>query len=145
MLKEQLQERADTIFQLASSEDRTPNSKLRFHPAIWTFPQKVLSCPRDHCVVFSLGIWFYGFMKTTLELPDDLFREMKAAAALRGMKLRDFVTSAISEQLARMKKQNSSWSRRLPPVPRVSKTELKRIHRLIEEDSERIDTEDWRR
>ena len=95
--------------------------------------------------MFSLGIWFYGFMKTTLELPDDLFREMKAAAALRGMKLRDFVTSAISEQLARMKKQNSSWSRRLPPAPRVSKTELKRIHRLIEEDSERIETEDWRR
>jgi hypothetical protein len=106
---------------------------------------EVFACPRDHCVVFSLGIWFYGFMKTTLELPDDLFREMKAAAALRGMKLRDFVTSAISEQLARMKKQNSSWSRRLPPAPRVSKTELKRIHRLIEEDSERIDTEDWRR
>jgi len=84
-------------------------------------------------------------MKTTLELPDDLFREMKAAAALRGMKLRDFVTSAISEQLARMKNQNSSWSRRLPPVPRVSKKELKRIHRVIEEDSERIDPEDWRR
>jgi hypothetical protein len=84
-------------------------------------------------------------MKTTLELPDDLFREMKAAAALRGMKLRDFVTGAISEQLARMNKQNSLWSRRLPPVPLVSKRELKRIHRLIEEDSERIDTEDWRR
>ena len=84
-------------------------------------------------------------MKTTLELPDDLFREMKAAAAIRGMKLRDFVTAAISEQLARMKKQNSSWSRRLPPVPCVSKEELKRIHRVIEEDSERIDPEDWRR
>jgi len=92
-----------------------------------------------------MGIRFYGFMKTTLELPDDLFREMKAAAALRGMKLRDFVTGAISEQLARMKKQSSSWSRRLPPVPPVSKRELKRIHRLIEEDSERIDSEDWRR
>jgi hypothetical protein len=84
-------------------------------------------------------------MKTTLELPDDLFREMKAAAALRGMKLRDFVTGAISEQLARMKKQNTLWSRRLPPAPRVSKRELNRIHRLIEEDSEHIDREDWRR
>ena len=35
-----------------------------------------------------------GSVKTTLEIPDDLFREMKAAAALRGIKLRDFVTDA---------------------------------------------------
>jgi len=45
-----------------------------------------------------------GSVKTTLEIPDDLFREMKAAAALRGIKLRDFVTEAISGHLARMKR-----------------------------------------
>ena len=41
----------------------------------------------------------YGFMgsvKTTLEIPDDLFREMKAAAALWGIKRKDFMTDAIS-------------------------------------------------
>jgi hypothetical protein len=43
-----------------------------------------------------------GVVKTTLEIPDDLFREMKAAAALRGIRLRDFVTDAISGHLARL-------------------------------------------
>jgi hypothetical protein len=91
-----------------------------------------------------MEIWFYGFMKTTLEIPDELFREMKAAAALRGMKLKDFVTIAISEQLARSKSAESAWStERLPPPPKVAKTELRRIHELIERESEHIDLEDW--
>jgi hypothetical protein len=44
--------------------------------------------------------WKYGFMKTTLDIPDDLFRKAKAAAALQGIKLRDFVADAIAKQLA---------------------------------------------
>jgi hypothetical protein len=82
-------------------------------------------------------------VKTTLEIPDDLFREMKAAAALRGVKLRDFVSDAISGHLARMKRADSRWSQRLPPPPKVPKSEMKRIHQLIQEESERIDGEDW--
>jgi hypothetical protein len=84
-----------------------------------------------------------GIVKTTLEIPDDLFREMKAAAALRGIKLRDLVTEAICGHLARMKKPDSRWSQRLPPPPKVAKSEMRRIHQLIEEESERIDAEDW--
>jgi hypothetical protein len=90
--------------------------------------------------------WEYGFMgsvKTTLEIPDALFREMKAAAALRGIKLRDFVTDAISGHLARMKRADSRWSLRLPPPPKVAKSEIRRIHQLIQRESERIDAEDW--
>jgi hypothetical protein len=82
-------------------------------------------------------------VKTTLEIPDDLFREMKAAAALRGIKLRDFVTDAIAGHLARMKSTKSQWSQRLPPPPKVAKSEMRRIHQLIQEESERIDAEDW--
>ena len=86
-----------------------------------------------------------GLVKTTLEIPDDLFREMKAAAAFRGIKLRDLVTEAISGHLARMKGADSRWSQRLPPLPKVAKSEIRRIHQLLEEESERIDAEDWRR
>jgi hypothetical protein len=83
-------------------------------------------------------------MKTTLEIPDQLFREMKAAAALRGMKLKDFVTDAISEQLARTKRADVAWSKqRLPPPPKVAKAELKRIHQFIERESELFAL--WRR
>ena len=48
-----------------------------------------------------MEIWFYGYVKTTLEIPDDLFRKAKAAAALRGVKLRDFVAEALASQLTR--------------------------------------------
>ena len=92
-----------------------------------------------------MEIWFYGCVKTTLEIPDDLFRRAKAAAALRGVKLRDFVAEALASQLTRGEKaSSSSTQRRLPPAPKVSKAELRRVHQLIEEDSERIDPEDWK-
>jgi hypothetical protein len=39
-------------------------------------------------------------MKTTLEIPDGLFREAKAAAARKGQPLRELVTEAIRAKLA---------------------------------------------
>ena len=38
-------------------------------------------------------------MKTTLEISDELFRQAKAVAALRGQSLKDLVTHAIKHQL----------------------------------------------
>mgnify|MGYP002629253152 CR=1 FL=1 len=42
-----------------------------------------------------MGIWEYGNMKTTLEIPDELFREAKAKAALEGRKLKDLMTEGL--------------------------------------------------
>jgi methyl coenzyme M reductase alpha subunit len=39
-------------------------------------------------------------MKTTLDIPDPVFRQAKARAALRGVSLRQFVTEAIEEKVA---------------------------------------------
>jgi hypothetical protein len=39
-------------------------------------------------------------MKTTLEIPDAIFRKAKAVAAERGVALRVFVTEAVEEKLA---------------------------------------------
>lgn len=39
-------------------------------------------------------------MKTTLELPDEVFRQAKARAALRGIPLRQFVSEALEEKLS---------------------------------------------
>jgi hypothetical protein len=38
-------------------------------------------------------------MKTTIEIPDDLFRRIKATAALRGESLKDFITGALRDCL----------------------------------------------
>ncbi len=39
-------------------------------------------------------------MRTTLDLPDPLFRELKARSALRGVLLKDFVAEIIQAGLA---------------------------------------------
>ncbi len=41
----------------------------------------------------------YAFVRTTIDLPDPLFKEAKAAAALRGVTLRDVVEEALRRQL----------------------------------------------
>lgn len=38
-------------------------------------------------------------MRTTIDLPDSLFREVKATAAARGMKLKDFIAAAVRAAL----------------------------------------------
>ena len=46
-----------------------------------------------------------GYMKTTLEIPDDLFREAKSRAALTGVRLKDLVADGLrlvlNERVAR--------------------------------------------
>ena len=39
-------------------------------------------------------------MKTTLEIPDQTFRQAKATAGALGIPLREFVTQAVEEKLA---------------------------------------------
>jgi hypothetical protein len=46
-----------------------------------------------------------GPVKTTIEIPEDLFRRTKATAALRGESLKDFVTDALRDRLDRQTSQ----------------------------------------
>jgi hypothetical protein len=39
-------------------------------------------------------------MKTTLDIPDLIFRQSKAKAALRGVSLRQFVTEALEDKVS---------------------------------------------
>ena len=43
----------------------------------------------------------YGLVKTTVDIPDVMFRQVKALAAARGVTLRRFFTEALEEQLRR--------------------------------------------
>ena len=38
-------------------------------------------------------------MRTTVDLPDELFQRVKARAALRGMKLREFIAESLQRAL----------------------------------------------
>jgi hypothetical protein len=62
-------------------------------------------------------------MKTTVELPDDLYRQAKAEAALRGRKLRDLVEEGL-----RLVLETSRKTRRKPRLA----TLLKRARGMID-------------
>ena len=51
-------------------------------------------------------------MKTTVELPDELFRQAKAAAALRGRKLKDLVEEGLRRVLESPENRSDDAERR---------------------------------
>jgi hypothetical protein len=80
-------------------------------------------------------------MKTTLEIPDPLFRKAKANAAERGIPLRQFVTEAVEAKLGADTIGYRPWIRMVGGLRHLRK-ETSRVNRLIEEEFERIEPED---
>ena len=83
-------------------------------------------------------------MKTSLEIPDAVFRRAKSAAAERGVALREFVTDAVKEKLAAdAEADQKPWVKHMGKLKHLHQ-ETERINRLIEESCERIDAEGGR-
>jgi len=83
-------------------------------------------------------------MKTTLEIPDPIFRRAKAVAAERGIPLREFVTEAVKDKLtSNAKTGEKPWVKLMGKLKHLHK-ETQHINRLIDESSEKIDPEMWR-
>ncbi len=83
-------------------------------------------------------------MKTTLEIPDAIFRRAKSVAAARGIPLRELVTEAVKDKLATEAKAGEKpWLKLAGRLKHLHKETL-RINALIEEDSEKIDRGMWR-
>ncbi len=81
-------------------------------------------------------------MKTTLEIPDNIFRRAKSVAAHRGIPLREFVTEAIKEKLgADARAAETPWMAAFGKLRHLRK-ESDKINRTIEEEFERIEPED---
>jgi hypothetical protein len=40
-------------------------------------------------------------MRTTVDVPDPIFRKMKATAALRGLSLKEFLLNAVEQEMAK--------------------------------------------
>jgi|688.fasta_scaffold98139_3 plasmid stability protein len=54
----------------------------------------------DSSVDIELESWKAGFMKTTMDLPEDLIREMKLRAVREGRKLREVAEDVLRRGLA---------------------------------------------
>jgi len=63
-------------------------------------------------------------MRTTLDLPDETFRQLKAQAALNGLKLKELVTQFIERGLAAgPAAPEAALPRSRPPIPIARKAD----------------------
>jgi hypothetical protein len=120
----------------------------------WTIP---LSWLRDHAPVAAKSLdsacvtandstetlsHKYGTMirmKTTVEIPDALFRRAKSAAAERGIPLRALISEALLDKLSPSRTEQAPWMNSFGKLKAVRK-ESARILRVIEEEFETLDT-----
>lgn len=83
-------------------------------------------------------------MKTTLEIPDFLFRRAKSVAAERGIPLRQFVTEAVQDKLNLTSgAKPKPWMKHVGKLKKLRK-ETNRIEKRIEEAFEQVDPEVWK-
>ena len=83
-------------------------------------------------------------MKTTIDIPDELFRLVKARASLGGISLRQFVTDTLRARLEREEKRaraaDPPWMKGFGGLADLA-AESARIRGLIEEEFESTETE----
>ncbi len=84
-------------------------------------------------------------MKTTLEIPDALFRRVKSKAAERSQTLREFVSEALQEKLASKRSSARSdepeWMQGFGMLRRLRR-ETENIQERIREAFEPVEPED---
>jgi hypothetical protein len=82
-------------------------------------------------------------MKTTLEIPDAIFRRAKCKAAAQGVTLRRFVTEAVEDKLKATPALGAKpWMKHLGRLKDFRK-ETRHIDKVIAETFERVDLEMW--
>jgi hypothetical protein len=85
-------------------------------------------------------------MRTSVEIPDELFRQAKLSSERRGISLNDFLTEALNEKLRRTSGDTPSgqpWIRAFGGLRKL-RGETKRINRIVDREFEEIDADQWR-
>ena len=81
-------------------------------------------------------------MKTTVEIPDALFRDAKAAAANRGVSLKVLLNEALQEKLRGPGKvRQNDWP--VPP-PKLIRSEAQRMQSVMDAEFSRVDLDTWK-
>ena len=83
-------------------------------------------------------------MKTTLEIPDDLFKRAKATAAMRGESLKDFVTEALQEHLERQTASGSRQRGWRSVFGQARREEVESVDAVVAEEFGQVDPDEWR-
>jgi hypothetical protein len=86
-------------------------------------------------------------MRTTIDLPDPLFRLVKATAAGQGMRLKDYITEALQDKLSKHSNPaEKPWMKFAGIAANDPEmvAELKRIEQIVDENFEQIEEEEWK-
>ncbi|MFL6200036.1 MAG: hypothetical protein ACJ76J_12725 [Thermoanaerobaculia bacterium] len=83
-------------------------------------------------------------MKTTLEIPDGLYRKAKATAALGGQSLKDFVADALKSHLERHASGGSTQRGWRAVFGKARREDVEAVEAIMAAELERIDLEEWR-
>jgi len=81
-------------------------------------------------------------MKTTLEIPDALFRRAKSAAAEKGIPFRELVSEALAEKLRAPGRKDKPWLKSFGKLRGLRK-ETASISRTIEQEFGKVELRDW--
>lgn len=84
-------------------------------------------------------------MKTTIELPDTLFRSVKSHAAQQGLSLRVFFERAVSSELRRDTSRASTppWRRSFGKLKDV-KAATREVQRVVDREFSRVEPDTWK-
>ncbi len=83
-------------------------------------------------------------MKTTVEIPDDLFRASKADAALHGESLKEFMAAALKAYLASRRSvapRRRGWR---SVFGQARPEEIREVEEIVAQEFGQVDPEDWR-
>jgi len=83
-------------------------------------------------------------MKTTLDIPDALFRRAKILAAKEGATLRDLISQALQAELDRREERGGepTWKRHVGGTRRYAQADV--INDAVDEVFGRVDDEIWK-
>lgn len=82
-------------------------------------------------------------MKTTLEIPDELYRQVKALAALSGRTVKDLVNELLRKTVAedRATPGERGWR---SVFGEAHPAEVRRVQSIIDDELSRVDLDEWR-
>ena len=82
-------------------------------------------------------------MKTTLEIPDDLYRQIKALAALSGRTIKDLVNELLRKTVEeeRALTGERGW---LSVFGKAPPAQVERVQSVIDDEFSRVDLDEWR-
>lgn len=87
----------------------------------------------------------YGFMKTTINLKDDVLRRAKSRAALRGQPLAQYMEECLEQKLAQDESLDGNLKEWINSLPKVSPDAIGDFEKNISGDDFRAIEEDmWK-